>query len=264
MPTNTRVIQNRGIYKFTAEEKDAFVLAVYLSCELTTYTNYENVRYPVPKGFLGYAQVRYLGYVVQTIAIEFDNQLLFRLQNDLGQNAVNLALVARQLVPIEVSVSSTTVQFPITDIVFVLQPGWRGIVRVVRDEFINPAGLPRNSEPSRGTPPATGIPPGGLTPPDRAYDNQDDDGFTEPNPFPRVSIPGLYQWAGNACTDSVASRFSCAASVTVVNIPVATYIQPVLFDPGPGFGRYFVAEVDGNLINPGGVGWCNYSLTKIS
>jgi len=212
--TDTRQIQNFGIIKLpenTAKIKWYRLVFDLLKPPISTY---QNNRYPVPQGFLGYVQSIYAERVLQTFRISYDNEVITEFSNiNLWIHQINscaLEAILTSFVNLGNSLNVIPIQRnnPIKDFVpFATIPDRFRIQLLTEDTYANitleyeemeTCEVP-GSEDSPAPPPPPPPPPAQLPPDTPAanippnappYEGPDDDGETfnpgdrDPDDFP--------------------------------------------------------------------------------
>ncbi len=185
MPETTRVIRNKGIYRFGTDERKAFRLALYCSVDYSGLVVSKNFRYPDDKSFFGYAIVRAFGFDDKEVQLGFDNQLVFSYQNDIAQQSIDLANAAKSINPV-ISANASIPLMPYNDVIFELEAGVKALLRCVYEPLSNPGDVPTSLRGEGIQPSGKGFPNAGTYAPSAPYDPSSpgsangDDGYTQP------------------------------------------------------------------------------------
>lgn len=153
--STSRTIVKKGVLLLPEEEKKGRELRLYSQVERTSLNASKNFKYSDPKSFYGYCQAFYGGFVIDQIAIEFENQLLFRWDNNDAQEQIRDACIhtrtlqaIRAVIPDnpiwtdslsdgESPITPRPIEFPVDFFAFVLFDKTTLIARTLTQELIN-------------------------------------------------------------------------------------------------------------------------------
>lgn len=178
LTTIRRNIREKGLIIFSEAIKNARDVLVYVTVELDEqYSDSLNYKYNRPKGFYGYAQVIRGDFVVQSVPLDYGQQLIYEFHNE---EANSLHQIRKMLLDSHpgVTLNNIIARGTLDDFVaFRLPPFCVGIVQLVYSDYDDDEAATTYGNGDGFTPPGT-LPEGYSRATSPPYDGGSDGGYT--------------------------------------------------------------------------------------